>query len=135
MMIILSTDESGYSRQRSKSATLPGIRLGTLTAQIASKSFWNKDMLNEALKQINKTVLAESSRSGSDNERDDEDGNFYTSRTKPITEGAREWKSPCSSVNDDYRCGYLTPPYLSPGITRKLTLTEDMELPFLASQS
>jgi methionyl-tRNA formyltransferase len=119
---------------------LPGIPLGSLTAQIASKSFWTKDMLNEALKQINKTVLSESSKIlGSDNEKEEKQAIIHHAYKEDVNseDRDREWRTPSSSV-DGYRIegtGYRTPAYLSPGITRKLVLTEDMELPFLASQS
>lgn len=133
-------DQPVYTRAKSRrfsypSATLPGlgIPLGTLTAQIASKSFWTREMLDEALERISQASLKESSdTSGSDYQKD---GDFCNSKDNVgPQEGDREWRSPRSSVHEYASNGYYTPPYLSPGITRKLTLTEDLQLPFLRTQ-
>jgi hypothetical protein len=90
-------------------------------------------MLNAALRQMNKTVLADLAEvSGSENDNN----NCISREDVNSEEGDREWRTPCSSV-DGYRVegtGYHTPAYLSPGITRKLTLTEEKELPFLSAR-
>ena len=46
--------------ERSRRFSSP-IPLGSLTAQVASKSFWTRDMFNESLKQIAHIVAKESS--------------------------------------------------------------------------
>lgn len=100
-------------------------------------------MFDEALRQINKTILVESSEtSGSFYQKDcGSDDVFVSSEDvspKDIVsprESEREWRSPCSSVDGHMNTsGYHTPAYLSPGITRKLKLTDNMELPFLTEQ-
>lgn len=88
-------------------------------------------MMNEGFRQITKTALKESSET----RLEDHESDFSKECINP-EEGDREWKTPCSSVDGCARgSGYHTPAYLSPGITQKLQLNEDMELPFLAARS
>lgn len=134
-------DEPDYTRERSRSfsypsATLPdqGIRLGTLTAQIASKSFWTREMLLEALKQMGQASMKELNEpSHKNNEQSLTVSDFfYSEENIEPAEGEREWRSPRSSFDvHENSNGYFTPPYLSPGITRKLRLSKDLQLPFL----
>ena len=134
-----------------------GIPLGTLTAQIASKSFWNQDMFNDALKHMSHTTLLHpvSEKSGStpgrkDNQEDldtDNEGNCEAEESSESEEeeeeeeeeedksehshpvllherkdlnkaNEREWRVPCSRPRSHWH-GDRTPPYLSPGITRR----------------
>ena len=101
-------------------------------------------MFDEALRQINKTILVESSEDSDSFYKQKDCGSddvFMSSENispkdiVDLQENNREWRSPHSSIDGRMdMSGYHTPAYLSPGITRKLQLTEDMELPFLAAQ-
>lgn len=105
-------------------------------------------MLDEAFREITKTALKESNET-LDYLKDCELDFSNPEALKESTgldclndceldseEGDREWRTPRSSVDGSMRGnGYHTPAYLSPGITRKLQLNKDMELPFLAARS
>lgn len=110
-------------RGRSKSLNLPmptvttGIPLGTLTAKLASKSFWTGEMLDETLRQVSHTVLKEV------NIMDLDCGLAGNEIPKEKNERNYDQKTPCVSLSED-GCpnGFRTPPYLSPNITRKLRI-------------
>lgn len=138
---------------RARSFSLPqeaGIPLGTLTAQLASKSFWTEHMLDESLKQISHCVLttqqnhpetttklheslAESPMEqvllqlhskNPNNERGLVHSQNYSLKASEEQE-ARELRIPPSLLDRDANAdGYQTPPYLSPGITRRYKLRE-----------
>ena len=111
----------------------PGIPLGSITAQLASKSFWTGTMLEERLKQIAHTVLQETySKPVQKSMECLENNDFNERESKKLGENEqeRELKSPCSSRGDSNANshGFRTPPYLSPGSTRRLQWRDDLFL-------
>lgn len=105
-----------------------GIPLGSITAQLASKSFWREDMLSECLKQIAHCVAKESAANGEDSRNKSlkqlqQIQHIY--KREHSTETAEEDESMHSSVSADSILsdaeGYKTPPYLSPGAGRRAT--------------
>lgn len=117
-----------------------GIPLGSLTAQLASKSFWNTDMLKTSMEQIAQCAVQEVSCLGSsleslhnsDEEYSDReliqvseeesvlDLNESTCALEGVAPEDRELKNPYTVFLDRKSKGYQTPPYLSPGITRRV---------------
>ena len=123
-----------------------GIPLGSLTAKLASKSFWSTEMLQKTLEEVTRcaaqevnTSLCSSIESLNDSEREfsDMDINRISElsevstdhenmETEEVTieqqqqqQQQRELRNPLSVFYRDCR-GCQTPPYLSPGTTRKL---------------
>lgn len=126
-----------------------GIPLGSLTAKLASKSFWSTEMLQKTLEEVTKCAAQEvnsslcSSSTKSLNESDGQFSDVDINRISELSDaeadveadGAdhenmeieeavqqRELRNPLSAFHSNCR-GYRTPPYLSPGITRKLVLS------------
>ncbi len=135
--------DGGYPMRNSKSLdTSPkpgfkqGIPLGSLTAQIASRSFWNPEMLRESMEKISQTAVKESSMESLVEDSDEDD---YKSDTIQISteeldrdstinheEDIRELKHPLSNFGKEGKSGgYTTPPYLSPGLTMKVRLNRN----------
>lgn len=110
-----------------------GIPLGSLTAQLASKGFWNTDMLKSSMEQIAQCAVQEVSCLGSSLESlQDEELEFSDRELIQVSEEEsmgehrmeieqdRELKNPYTSCIEQKCKGYDTPPYLSPGITRRV---------------
>lgn len=122
--VLPTQDSPANCRRRSRSVSLgaavPGIPLGTITARIASKSFWTGEMLDEALRQISHSTLKEEEPTKT-SEKEEEGDVFRTVGDQLEMERGREWRSPWSSTDNCSKDnGYHTPPYLSPGVTKKL---------------
>lgn len=118
-----------------------GIPLGSLTAKLASKSFWSTEMLQKTLEEVTRCAAQEVNISlcSSMESLNDSEGQFSdidinriselseevstdleNMETGEATELQRELRNPLSVLHS-YNCrGVQTPPYLSPGITRKL---------------
>ena len=122
-----------------------GIPLGTQTAQLASKCFWNKQMLQTSMEKIAQCAAKESSSLGSSLEslEDVFDENLLQvsgessdeSSCSPPQQVKVQWnkeeglrnrvlKHPLERnisipLTTSRRSGENTPPYLSPGITRR----------------
>lgn len=117
-----------------------GIPLGTMTAQMASKSFWNPDMLKRNMEQIAQTAVREASCLGSSLESlHDSEGDFSDREIIQVSEEEivceqtrlvvvetstpaedRELRNPYTVFLQRKCKGTETPPYLSPGITRRV---------------
>lgn len=119
------------ARGRSATLTTSGVRLGSVTAQLASKSFWNDDMLRERVKQIAHALLQEKS---AQNPQADSYDEVNQRRQKDVAQREgdhfreRELRSPCVCLGESGvpRHGYRTPPYLSPGATQRIRRRDDM---------
>ncbi len=130
-----------------------GIPLGSQTAQLASKSFWNTQMLQTSMEKIAQCAARESSSSSSlesiesiEDEAFDENNikcyedtpNYSRSLSTPLLQqfkfkvetedniGSRVPRHPCeheksTPLTCSRRSGENTPPYLSPGLTKRLT--------------
>lgn len=125
-----------------------GIPLGSLTAKLASKSFWGQDMLQQSMEKIAECAAKEvsclgssvESLSNSDEQFSDLDDDIITEKrvTAEIElessgtageeeeERPRELRNPLSKLST-HSCksdcdGIHTPPYLSPGITRRIKM-------------
>lgn len=112
-----------------------GIPLGSLTAQLASKCFWNQDMLKKSMEQIAQCAVQEVSCIGSsveslqDSEEwfsdadviqiSGEENNAESPEARIQPEQVRELRNPFTILSERKRTGFETPPYLSPGITRR----------------
>ena len=107
-----------------------GIPLGSLTAQLASKSFWNEGMLKSSLEKIAYTAAQESPYSASSldslQESETEVEQCFereiseeSVHTKENNED-RELRHPFSKIRKWHTGGCQTPPFLSPGITRRV---------------
>lgn len=135
-----------------KSTFREGIPLGSLTARLASKSFWNSEMLKTSMEQISQCAIQEVSCLGSSVEsfKDSEDEDYdrdlirvsedehETSLEESgagsnsdgpeddhglVLEQLRELRNPLFRLpprGSSGMGGYRTPPYLSPGITRRV---------------
>ena len=125
---------------------LDGIPLGSLTAQEAAKSFWNMDMLHQRLQKITECAAQETSSLGSslesfDLQSPEDTGNEPLSmkledetniprsapsspRLSPQVTYTRshsaEQRLTSNLLNTRPRPAVLTPPFLSPGATRRL---------------
>lgn len=116
-----------------------GIPLGSLTAQLASKSFWNKDMLKRSMEQISQCAAQELEVpcfSSLESFHDSEDEMEYSDRDliqvseeecimdsaqdRVEPEQVRELKNPYTVFSERQYKRCETPPYLSPGITRRV---------------
>lgn len=128
MLLLIVEPLRKRGRSASIAATGPGIPLGTVTAQIASKSFWTKDQLDESLRQMTHSMLIELSNSSQLNHWKDQLAIHLEENPGP--ESDREWATPPRSSIDGHKRvnGYYTPPYLSPGITRKLKPSNEERL-------
>lgn len=122
-------------RKRSISLTQPspfkpGIPLGTITAQLASKSFWTGSMLEERLKQIAHTALQEThSISIAEVQEKAENSNENTKKAQKVDyREERELRTPSCSSQGEPTHGYRTPPFLSPGATRRIRWMEEFIL-------
>ena len=114
-----------------------GIPLGSLTARVASRSFWNPDMLKRSMDEIVQCAAKEVSCLGSSveslhnsegefsdqdiqiSEEEERAGLSTTKFTIGDQHEDRELRNPLVKSSSGCR-GYATPPYLSPGVTRRL---------------
>lgn len=124
---------------------LDGIPLGSLTAQEAAKSFWNMDMLHQRLQKITECAAQETSSLGSSLESFDlqlpEDEPIIMKlddSTVPRSAPSSPRLNPQVTYTRSHSAGHRlvsnllttrpkpsveTPPYLSPGATRRANYT------------
>ncbi len=135
-----------------------GIPLGSQTAQLASKSFWNPQMLQTSMEKIAQCAARESSSLGSslesidsiedeefdenvvqvsDDSSDDGSTSFKTLNLKQfkftvvIEENIRNrvLRHPHEKMrytSSSTRSGENTPPYVSPGLTKRLSTNRQL---------